>query len=260
MDPVADTEHETKDAPAPATTPGKGGRKAKEAAPTGDPIVQAEVTARLQGLKPGILFHPMDQATLEGLYFRQPGSTSKGNEIPPPEVLAASRFYRNEEGRICLPTECLMAALIEAGRSIPYEGKSRLSNADSSKVPGIIGFEEEFLPIFPNPEPNGREDAESKTWETHMKRGVLQGSGTAVAIVRPRLREWYVDVSFSLNLEGEPIGVDKIKRCFDIAGKSVGVGSWRPQCKGSFGRFRIADWLVETFTAKQLAARAAEAK
>lgn len=253
--PQVEVETENNGIETPTPVKATRGKAAKAEAPSGDPIVYVEVVAELAGLRPGLMMHPMDDATLDALYYRQGGSTSKGNEIPPMELTASNRMYRDPESeRIAIPTQNLMASLIEAGRQIPYAGKMMLSNAGSSKVTGIVSFEDEFLPLEPNPEPNGPYPAEGLLWVTDKRRGQMD-NGTTVCIVRPKFREWSVAVSFSLNLEGEPIGREKIKRCFEIAGKSVGLCSFRPQKKGSFGRFRIESWEEQCFTAKQLAAR-----
>ena len=62
---------------------------------------------------------------------------------------------------------------------------------------------------------------------------------------RPEFPEW----SATLNIEydDDNITSDAIASLLYRAGMSVGVGDWRPERNGDFGRFEIGDVAVDQF-------------
>lgn len=64
-------------------------------------------------------------------------------------------------------------------------------------------------------------------------------------VVRTRsiFQEWSIDVS--LELDHSTMDVEQLKQILTIAGKSVGMGDWRPgspKCPGVYGRFCIENF------------------
>ena len=43
-------------------------------------------------------------------------------------------------------------------------------------------------------------------------------------------------------IDEEQIEVPVMKELFDIAGRIVGIGDWRPAKKGRFGKFQVTNW------------------
>lgn len=68
-------------------------------------------------------------------------------------------------------------------------------------------------------------------------------TGALVRIGRPRFREWSADFALIVDAEMYDKGdVGIIRKIMEHSGKMVGIGAWRPQLKGPYGRF-----LVEKF-------------
>ena len=57
---------------------------------------------------------------------------------------------------------------------------------------------------------------------------------------RAMFNDW--ELSFSLTLDTEVITPKMLRQIVDIAGKRIGLGDFRPQTKGQFGRFVVTDW------------------
>lgn len=55
---------------------------------------------------------------------------------------------------------------------------------------------------------------------------------------RPIFENWYVDMILEYNENGT-LSLDEILSCIEAGGYSVGVGEWRPECDGIFGRFHV---------------------
>lgn len=65
----------------------------------------------------------------------------------------------------------------------------------------------------------------------------LQGS-TADVRHRGEFRKWSVVLEIAYN--ASVLSAEQITNLFNVAGFAVGVGEWRPQRNGSFGRFHVA--------------------
>ena len=57
---------------------------------------------------------------------------------------------------------------------------------------------------------------------------------------RPRLDEW--SVSFELEFDDELVTEAQMRTVLDDSGLRVGIGDFRPECKGPFGRFYVTAW------------------
>jgi hypothetical protein len=67
---------------------------------------------------------------------------------------------------------------------------------------------------------------------------VRVGMGTADIRYRGEFAQWGVDLTVSYN--GAALSLEQIVNLFNIAGFGVGIGEWRPEKDGSYGRFHVA--------------------
>ena len=76
--------------------------------------------------------------------------------------------------------------------------------------------------------------------EPRMREDMVRiAMGTADIRYRGEFTEWRVEVPISYN--ADVISPAQIANLFNIAGFGVGVGEWRPQRNGSYGRFHVAN-------------------
>ncbi|MCC7522260.1 hypothetical protein IT407_00440 [Candidatus Uhrbacteria bacterium] len=79
-------------------------------------------------------------------------------------------------------------------------------------------------------------------WRVDVQRGV-GNTGIANAIVRPCFEEWGFKVTIEVDYTGlEGLTSEHIQQLFERAGKRVGLLSYRPACKGPYGRFKVASF------------------
>lgn len=64
------------------------------------------------------------------------------------------------------------------------------------------------------------------------------GMGTADIRFRGEFREWRT--TFVVSFNASAISAEQIVNLFNLAGFGVGIGEWRPEKDGSYGRFRVA--------------------
>ncbi len=186
------------------------------------------VYAVCQGISP-ILMNRMTDETLDSLItgVRKPVQKDR-----PFEEVAEEKIYRDEQGNTGVPSENLFACLAEAGRSVKL-GKKQISTASSTILPSFLSIEELFLPFIDDPE-----------WVVDKRRGQSTNGANkvAVGIIRPKFLDWKFGVT--LEIDESEASPDTVRELLAKAGKSIGLGDFRPAKKGPFGRFEVASWKV----------------
>lgn len=188
------------------------------------------VKIKIEGSSP-MLQNAMTPETLQSLWT--PDKKAKTAGRPLPRDHADSRVYKDDQGRPYVPGVNLMACLIAAGVFLRADGKRQFSTAKSSILPGLISLEESAILL------HDHADNPAK-WEVDMRRGVNPNGNEAVAVVRPRFDQW--TMTFHLVINEDQVPEAKIRELIDIAGRSIGLGDFRPARKGTFGRFKIVTW------------------
>lgn len=157
----------------------------------------------------------------------------------PSEEKAEEKIYVDQDGKIGLSPDMLLAALVNGGRNVKM-GKKQISTASTTTLFDFLTVESEFLILT-----NCR-DAELPQWVVDKRRGVSNQSKspTAVCIIRPKFNEWGFEVT--IVYDEKKAGRDTIMKLFAEAGCSQGVGSFRPNKKGRYGMFRVSEWHEET--------------
>lgn len=67
---------------------------------------------------------------------------------------------------------------------------------------------------------------------------VKVGMGTADLRYRPQFNNWYVDIVISYNASGD-ISLENIINAINAGGYVCGIGEWRPERDGDYGRFHV---------------------
>jgi hypothetical protein len=189
----------------------------------------AKVRVVCRGLSP-LLLDPATDHLVDNLIT----GVNPGKDRRPAEEQAKSKLLINEQGDYYIPATWLYASLREAGREVDYKPRIKITSNRGTKLFSFLVIEEENLVLTDS---NGGKPS----WKTDKRKGVNPNGGEAVAICRPRFDDW----GFSCNLEvGPEITLDKVRTLFEIAGKHCGLGSFRPQKGGPFGRFQVVKWEV----------------
>ena len=182
-----------------------------------------------------LLMNAMGRDLLESLRTKTPKPKDRSQSL---EDEAKPKFYRDEDGSFGIPTENLLACLAEAGRSVQLDGKTKVSTATSTKLYGFMSIEETFLKF----------DEHDLAEEPDLRRGRNPNGGEAVALVRPMFRSW--KLTCTIEIDEQEINPARVRELFRKAGRYIGLGDFRPSCKGPFGRFKVAVWeVLETYDA-----------
>jgi hypothetical protein len=135
-----------------------------------------------------------------------------------------------------VPGPNIFACLINAGK-FHKVGKTKVTTQKSSLVPAGISINEIVLPVSDG---NGGGAA---TWEVDSRSVVIPSTGGRIMCHRPRVDEW--GLSFSLDVDTELFQPAFVRKLMDDAGKKCGLGDYRPDRKGPFGKFVVTSWVEE---------------
>ena len=68
---------------------------------------------------------------------------------------------------------------------------------------------------------------------------VIPSTKGRVMRYRPIFKKWKLE--FNIDIEDE-IDPNAVKEALEIAGKYVGIGDWRPEKKGKYGKFQVTSF------------------
>lgn len=209
---------------------------------TAQSLSTATFNARLVGLTPLLMHKPNMLAQAAGL------RRTATKRIPTPEEEAAEGAYRFEDGTLYLPAVSLQRSMVEAAKAFkdPVRTRASLMKAVAATLtpPPVEGY------ALLDPD-TGEAIGE---YEIDVRRAVVQRA--AIMRARPRIDAWVADVSMDFDFDA-PTGSNGAgpegaleeagKRLLDVlvhAGSKVGVGDYRPERSGPFGRFRVEQFIV----------------
>lgn len=187
-----------------------------------------------------------------------------GERPPPakdssPDAVAYTRIYVGapdsvHKGKLGVPIESLFACLVGAGRKVKYPGtRGGITSADgATTIPEFLTLENDYLPFIGlekfDPESFDPDGDEAPPWRVDIRRGQMGGGGgkkgTTVCIIRPKFSAgWKLVATARIELD-TPVTLKTVRELFDKAGRTQGLGVFRPSCRGPFGTFRVSGWEV----------------
>jgi len=160
--------------------------------------------------------------------------TFRGDKGTPREQATPKR-YADTEGRLYIPGPNIFAAIIAAG-TFHKAGKSKLTTMKTSLIPaGMMVDDVVCLLTDANGEP-------LTEWEVDSRSVVIPSTGGRIMAHRPRVDAWCS--TFTIDVDTTMFTPNMIRSVIDDAGKKIGLGDYRPQRKGPFGRFVVTKWDV----------------
>ena len=177
------------------------------------------IKVTIEGTTP-ILFNRFRDTAIEGKSKKRTGAMADSD--------IEDKLYK-ENDKVLLPSVYLKNCIVEAGKQFKIigKGKSTYSKIIASTVeiqPFMIEMDNGEMEIF-------RISAVNPTTKGRMM------------IERPKFSKWSATFEIVLNDPAVPVSV--INEILEHAGKYVGVGDWRPEKKGMFGKFMITSFKEE---------------
>lgn len=148
-----------------------------------------------------------------------------------PRQQAEQRLYCGQDGHPIIPGPNLFRAIIDAGKYFKH-GKSKITTQKSSLLPASVEIAELEIPIQ-------HEDA----WDVDIRPVRIPSTGGRILCHRPCFHDW--QLKFTLGVDTDLLGMWLLRDIVDAAGKRIGLGDFRPDCKGPFGKFVVVQWQEE---------------
>ena len=156
--------------------------------------------------------------------------SSISNDSTPAIETARSKLYMADDGTIGIPQPNMFRCIIDAGK-FHKVGKSKVTTMKSSVLPSCIDIEPIFIPV-----------EHSQPWKVDSRPVRIPSTGGRIVAHRPCFDDW--KLSFSITLDEEVMSERLLRDVVDDAGSKIGLGDYRPDCKGPFGKFVVEAWTV----------------
>jgi hypothetical protein len=181
------------------------------------PSLQIEtVNVTLIGDTP-LIVHRWSEKAKKEMLDKQMKRATAGREAKDPERDFRDSLYVLEDGSYGFPIIGFKAAAVTACTSIG--SMTKVAARQAFHVDG------EFA-VIEGDEPTMREDM------------VRIGMGTADIRYRGEFKQWFTTIAVKFN--ANVMSAEQILNLMQTAGFAVGVGEWRPEKDGQFGRFHVA--------------------
>jgi hypothetical protein len=185
-----------------------------------------ELKIIVEGITP-LLLHAFTDAAQQQASDGNRTSAAAGDRGTPQEQ-AESHLYKGINGDLILPQPNLFSCLIEGGKFFKA-GKSKITTLRSSLIPACVQIAEIEIPL------------QSKGgWTVDTRAVRIPATGGRIQRHRPCFHDWRL--TFTVDLDTKEIGEKLFREIVDAAGSKIGLGDFRPACKGPYGRFKVVEW------------------
>jgi hypothetical protein len=169
----------------------------------------------LYGTAP-LIVHAWSAKAKTAMLEKQMKKATTGRQVKDPQRDFEESIYTDGAGLPAFPTVAFKAAAVDAAAAMDFK-KTNLRQA--------FHIEGEMVPVLGS-DPEPREDM------------VRVGMGAADIRYRAQFATWGTVLPVVIN-QGM-LSMEQLVNLFDAAGFGIGVGEWRPQRDGQYGRFKIA--------------------
>lgn len=145
------------------------------------------------------------------------------------EEMAEKNAYRDKKGKLGIPARNIFVCLVEGGKYVKM-GRGAITNSKSSVLSAGALMSDEFCLL------------NQDKYEVLSMSAVNNNIKARVMTYKPMFKTW--ELSFTLSIDTELFDSDIIKKIIASAGKRIGLGSYRPDRKGTYGKFEIKSFEV----------------
>lgn len=185
------------------------------------------VSVKIEGITPLILNRFHDAAQLSATSGTR---ASTAGEKGTPQAQAELKLYTGADGKLVIPQPNVLSCITAAGKFFKA-GKSKVTTQKSSLIPACVEIEGVDIVLI-----------HKQPWRVDGRPVRIPATGGRILCYRPMFDDWAL--SFELTLDTEVMTVKLLREIVDTAGKRIGLGDFRPDCKGPFGRFKVTNWKV----------------
>jgi hypothetical protein len=185
-----------------------------------------EITIKIKGRTPLLCNKFTDAAQLAASGVTSRLATTGGSAEP--NEVAEGKLYLDLDGKPCIPQPNLFRCIIDAGKYFK-NGKSKVTTIKSSIIPSCVDLDGLTYRI-----------KSKHGWTVDTRPVRIPATGGRILAHRPCFNDWQLE--FEVDLDIDVMSESLLRDIIDKAGKAVGLGDFRPDCKGPFGKFEVTKW------------------
>jgi hypothetical protein len=158
-------------------------------------------------------------------------SSSMTGERNTPLEIAEQKLYIGTNGAEIIPGMNVFRCIVEGGR-FHKVGKKQVTTLKNSVLYACASINEIEVPL-----------KHRQPWKVDTRAVRIPATGGRILAHRPMFDDW--ELTLSIEFDEEMIGEKFMRDIVDDAGKRVGLGDFRPDCKGPYGKFVVTNWKVD---------------
>lgn len=183
------------------------------------PIQRKRVTLTIRSLSP-MIQHAWTEKSKAAMREKHAGKKTKNRSVRDPEAECDAAAYRTSDGQFGVPLMAIKKSIITAAHKDIGIERTLVRKAL-------------FLPFV---DPSG--NVPIRCEEPELDESTVRvGAGSTDLRYRPRFDSWEADVTFEI--DAGLLTVVDLLTLVDRAGFGVGIGEWRPEKDGDYGRFCV---------------------
>ena len=155
-------------------------------------------------------------------------TSASGRDLGTPREQAQKKVYHDEGGNVIIPQPNLLRCIMEGGRYFKI-GKKQVTTQKSSLIPACVDIPAIVLKL-----------AYRTPWDIDSRPVRIPATGGRILCHRPIFHEW--SIAFEVALDTDILNPKLFREIVDAAGKRIGLGDFRPDTKGPFGKFVVTAW------------------
>lgn len=177
------------------------------------------INLEVTGTSP-LICHRWSEKAKKAMVDKQSKAPTRAKDKRDPKRDYEDSLYRRADGGYGFPSVGFKAAVVRAGT---------YADMHMTFLRGAFHVNGELVPV---------------TGEPSMREDMVRLSGKVADIrYRAQFVEWSAVVPIHLNTS--VLSLEQLANLFVIAGFAVGVGEWRPERNGQYGRFEVSS--IETY-------------
>ena len=156
------------------------------------------------------------------------GSSAAAERGTPTEQADKCLYRGHDEKTLIIPTPNLMACIVEGGR-FHKVGKGQVTTKERSMLYSCLSIEGLEVPL-----------QHKEPWRVDTRAVRNPATKGRFNRHRPLFDDW--KLQFEMVLDTKILGPKLMRAIVDDAGSWVGLGDFRPDRKGPFGKFVVTGW------------------
>ena len=185
-----------------------------------------EIKVEIYGIAPLICNRFTDEKALEATNGTR-GSSAAAERKTPLEI-CQTKLYLDEKGKPGIPQPNLLRNIVQGG-AFHKNGKRAITTQRGSMMYSCVDVEGVMIPLITK-----------SGWKVDSRPVRIPSTGGRILCHRPMFDDWRL--KFSINLDVSILSPSLLRQIVDDAGSRCGLGDFRPETKGPFGRYRIDHW------------------